>query len=74
MKKYLLALFAIISLSACSEKTYTVKEFMQDEALRDQFIAKCENGELRPEDMNCINSRQARITKYQNMHTLQERK
>lgn len=59
MKKSYLFLFSLFFISACNEKTYTVDEFMKDDNLRKSFVAKCENGELHREDLNCLNSRKA---------------
>ena len=59
MKKLALLIISGIAIAGCSEKTYTVKEFEDDAALRTKFVAKCKNGELHPEDLNCINALKA---------------
>ena len=44
-------------------KTYgkaNVDEFKADDALLSQYIAKCKNGELHKEDINCINANKAK--------------
>ena len=56
MKKTSILLCSIF-LFACSEKTITVDEFKADDAL---YIAKCKNGELHKEDINCINANKAK--------------
>ncbi|MDD0824891.1 EexN family lipoprotein [Mannheimia sp. AT1] len=63
MKKIILLCFSFIFLSACNEKTHTVDEFMKDENLRNSFLAKCDNGELHNQDLNCLNSRKAEQNK-----------
>ena len=42
------------------KKTITVDEFKADDALLSQYIAKCKNGELHKEDINCINANKAK--------------
>lgn len=59
MKKIIFIFLSIFLLSACNEKTYTVDEFMKDDNLRKSFVAKCDNGELHREDLNCLNSKKA---------------
>lgn len=58
MKKILLLCFSLFFITAC-EKTYTVDEFMKDDNLRKSFVAKCNNGELHREDLNCLNAKKA---------------
>ena len=53
MKKTSILLCSIF-LFACSEKTKA------DDALLSQYIAKCKNGELHKEDINCINANKAK--------------
>ena len=59
MKKTSILLCSIF-LFACSEKTITVDEFKADDALLSQYIAKCKNGELHKEDINCITANKAK--------------
>ena len=59
MKKTSILLCSIF-LFACSEKVITVDEFKADDALLSQYIAKCKNGELHKEDINCINANKAK--------------
>lgn len=63
MKKITFILLSVFLLSACNEKTYTVDEFMKDDNLRKSFVAKCSNGELHRENLNCLNSRKAERNK-----------
>ncbi len=56
MKKLAVLIISGIEIAGCSEKTYTVKEFEDDATLRTKFVEKCKNGELHPEDLNCINA------------------
>ena len=58
MNKYLL-LFCVLCLTACNDKQYTVKDFFHDDNIRATYINKCENGEIRPEELNCLNSKKA---------------
>lgn len=50
---------ATIALTGCEDKTFTVNDFKKDDTLRAEFLQKCKNGEIRPESMNCINSKEA---------------
>ncbi|OOF66774.1 EexN family lipoprotein [Rodentibacter sp. Ppn85] len=59
MKKLALLLISGIALVACNEKEYTVDDFMKNDQLRTEWLKKCENGEVRPELLNCINSKKA---------------
>lgn len=59
MNKILISLCSVF-LFACSDKVITVDEFKADEALLNQYIAKCKNGELHKEDINCINANKAK--------------
>lgn len=62
--KMVFILFGVLSLSACKEeKSYTVDEFLKDDYLRAEWVKKCENGEVRPELLNCINSMKAQSKK-----------
>ena len=64
IKKFLFALVSLLSLPACKEeKSYTVDEFLKDDHLRAEWIKKCENGEVRPELLNCINVAKAKDKK-----------
>lgn len=64
MKKLLFIVVSLISLSACKEeRSYTVDEFLKDDHLRAEWVKKCENGEVRPELLNCINSLKAKQKK-----------
>lgn len=62
MKKSILLIIAGFALTAtaCDEKTYTVKEFEADKTLQKTFLDKCKNGEIHPDNLNCINARKAR--------------
>ena len=64
MKNLTLLFIAGFALTATAhannEKTYTVKEFEADLKLQKVSIEKCKNGELHPEDLNCLNARTAR--------------
>lgn len=59
MKKLISLCVLVLSLSACSEQTITVEQFKADQTLLSQYLAKCKNGELHKEDINCINVKQA---------------
>lgn len=69
MKKTSILLCSIF-LFACSEKVITVDEFKADDALLSQYIAKCKNGELHKEDINCINANKAKNTYNKNTKML----
>ena len=60
MKKIALLIISSLALVACNEKEYTVDEFMKNDQLRAEWIKKCENGEVRPELLNCINVAKAK--------------
>lgn len=62
MKKIALLCFSIFC-SACNEKTHTVEDFTKDDNLRKSFLAKCDNGELHNQDLNCQNARKAEQNK-----------
>ncbi|WP_404810979.1 EexN family lipoprotein [Actinobacillus pleuropneumoniae] len=61
MKNYKLMLLAFSSFFAvaCGEKSYTVDEFMKDETLLNTYKQKCNNGELKPDSLNCLNRAEA---------------
>lgn len=65
VKKIVLCVLASLFLSACNEKeeSYTVDDFMKNDSLRAEWVKKCENGELRPEELNCINALKAKNKK-----------
>ncbi|MEH8108838.1 EexN family lipoprotein [Gallibacterium anatis] len=66
MKKFLFPSVVVVSvlLVGCNDKTYTVKDFYHNEALRSEYVLKCNNGELKKDDLNCENSSKAEfITK-----------
>lgn len=62
MKKIVLLCFSLFCV-ACNEKTYTVEDFTKDDSLRKSFLAKCNNGELHNQDLNCQNARKAEQNK-----------
>lgn len=64
--KLTLGLFIATVLAACGDKTYTVDEFVKDPAVRDQFLTKCHNGELHPDNINCINAKKSKL--YEPLH------
>lgn len=57
--KRLALLIISVTLIACSEKDYTVDEFLKNDELRSEWLKKCDNGEVRPELLNCINAKKA---------------
>ena len=59
MRKLISLCVLSISLLACSEQTITVEQFKADQSLLSQYLAKCKNGELYKEDINCINAKRA---------------
>ncbi|QFI69608.1 EexN family lipoprotein [Sinorhizobium alkalisoli] len=61
MRRFSLIL-AILSLTGCSERTYTVDELVADEALLADLVTKCRNnpGELR-DTPNCRNAESADV-------------
>ena len=59
MRKLISLCVLSISLLACSEQTITVEQFEADQSLLSQYLAKCKNGELYKEDINCINAKRA---------------
>lgn len=57
-----LSIMIIITASvvSCGEKkAHTVKEFMDNENLRSEYLKKCNSGEIPYDDLNCINTRKA---------------
>ena len=60
MKKLAFIVISCCALISCSENEYTVDEFMKNEQLWKEWLKKCDNGEVRPELLNCINAYKAK--------------
>lgn len=56
MKKIIILMAAVFTLSACGEKNYSVDDFLKDKDLMHKIIAKCKSGELNAESTNCSNA------------------
>lgn len=61
MKKIIILMAAVFSLSAC-DKNYTVSDFRADKELMNKYVAKCNNGELDANSLVCSNAYKARTT------------
>jgi ABC-type phosphate/phosphonate transport system substrate-binding protein len=59
MKKLLFVALSVFLLSACAEKEYSIGDFKDDEKLRLSFLAKCNQGEIDPKSVNCLNAYRA---------------
>jgi len=53
MKKIIILMAAVFTLSACGEKNYSVDDFLKDKDLMHKIIAKCRSGELDANSSNC---------------------
>ncbi|MBN6078476.1 EexN family lipoprotein [Aggregatibacter actinomycetemcomitans] len=56
-KKAFPLLLVSLFLFGCEDKVYSRDELTRDISLRNKLLQKCDNGELHPEDLNCINAR-----------------
>ena len=61
MNKFIF-IFSVFLVSAC-EKNYTVEDFLKDNSLRNEYVKKCNNGELLKDNQNCINALKADFKK-----------
>ncbi len=70
MKKIVLGTlvgFIALNFTACAdkkvvvEKTYTIEDFTKNKDLREKYFKKCKNGEIHPDNLNCINVKKARF-------------
>ncbi|MBS9782723.1 MAG: EexN family lipoprotein [Arcobacter sp.] len=41
------------------EKIYTIEDFTKNKDLREKYLKKCKNGEIHPDNLNCINVNRA---------------
>lgn len=63
MMKKISLLIGVLFLIGCGEKTHTVDEYLKNETLYNEFMAKCKNGELHEQHINCVNVIKARSQK-----------